>query len=386
MRITFMLLDAFTIDGTVRSTFTLAGELARRHDVEIISVLREADEPALALSGRVRLRSLVDLRTEGRSRWPVGTRAARLKDAPSTLVHPQERCYDHFSAWTDDRITRALRRLRSDVLVTTRAGLNLAAAQLAPRRTVTIGQEHLQLGMHRPGILSEIEHWYPRLDAVTTLTAADREDYRRLLPDGSCPVYAIGNGLPDRLFPLSRQENRVIVAAGRLVWLKGYDLLIDAFVEVAEKHPEWRLRIYGKGPRLDALRERVTRLGLFNNVLLMDATGDMEGEMAKASILALPSRSEGFGMTIVEAFACGLPVVAFDCRRGPREIITDGHDGLLVPPEDTAALAEALIRLIDDEELRRRMAGNARTTARAHRVGEVATHWERMLTELRSAR
>ncbi|MFD0685361.1 glycosyltransferase family 4 protein [Actinomadura fibrosa] len=380
MKITFMLLDAFTIDGTVRGTFTLAGELARRHEVEIVSVLREADAPALPLSPRVRLRSLVDLRTG--PRWPFGDRAARLMKEPSRLVHPQERCYEYFSALTDERLLRALRRLRTDVLITTRAGLNLAAAQHAPRRTIRIAQEHLQLRVHESGILAEIERWYPTLDAVTTLTVADRAEYMRLLPDGSCPVLTIGNGLPDRLYPHSRQENRIVMAAGRLVWTKGYDLLIDAFAEVAGKHPDWRLRIYGQGPRRDALLARVTRLGLYNNVLIMDSTDDVEGEMAKASILAVPSRGEGFGMTIIEAFACGLPVVAFDCPHGPREIITDGHDGLLVPPENPAALAETLIRLIDDEELRHRMATNARTTAKNHRIPEIADHWENLLTTL----
>ncbi|WP_131737855.1 glycosyltransferase family 4 protein [Actinomadura roseirufa] len=389
MKITFMLLDAFTVDGTVRSTFTLAGELARRHEVEIVSVLRDAERPALPLSARVRLRSLVDRRAGGSGRgapgWPFGGRAARLLDEPSALVPARERCYDRFSAWTDERITRALRRLRADVLVTTRAGLNLLAARHAPRRVLRIGQEHLRLGLNDPGVLAEIERGYSGLDALTTSTAADRRDYLRRLPGGT-PVYAIGNGLAGGLYPRSRQDNRVVVAAGRLVRLKGHDLLLEAFTKVVEKHPDWRLRIYGAGPRRDALRSLATRLGLYNNVLLMNATGDLEGEIAKASVLALPSRGEGFGMTIIEAFACGVPVVAFDCPLGPRELVTDGHDGFLVPPEEPAALAEALIRLIDDEELRLRMAANARESASRHGIADIADAWESMLAEVRLAR
>lgn len=106
---------------------------------------------------------------------------------------------------------------------------------------------------------------------------------------------------------------------------------------------------------------------------MLEPTDDMEGELAKASILAMSSRAEPFGMTIIEAFACGVPVVAFDCPRGPREIITDGVDGLLVPPEDVGALAETLIRLIDDEELRRTMSANAR----ARRSGSTSPWWRR---------
>ncbi|MFV2175187.1 glycosyltransferase family 4 protein [Actinomadura sp. LOL_016] len=381
MRIVFMLLDAAALDGTVRSTFTLAGELARRHDVEVLSVLRTTDAPAFPLPDRVRLDHLVDARDDARLARLRQGRARRLLDRPSVLVHPEERSYRFFSALTDERIPRALRRLRADVLVTTRAGLNIAAARFAPSRVTRVGQEHLHLGIHEPGILAEIERWYPRLDAVTTLTAADRENYENLIPD--LRVRTLRNGLPDRVYPRSRQENKVVVAAGRLTWIKGYDLLIKAFARVAEKHPEWTLRVHGKGERLERLRRQVTRLGLYNNVMLMGPSDDIEGEFAKASILAVPSRAEAFGMTIVEGFACGLPAVAFDCPRGPREIITAGHDGLLVPPEDPRALGDALVRLIDDEPLRHRMAAAAPDTARRYAVATVAADWEAFLGDLR---
>ncbi|MFD0904046.1 glycosyltransferase [Actinomadura sediminis] len=374
-------MDAAALDGTVRSTFTLAGELARTHDVEIVSVLRTADSPAFPLPDPVRLQHLVDVRDDARPARLRPGRARRLHEAPSTLVHPEERSYRFYSALTDERIPRAMRRLRADVLVTTRAGLNIAAARFAPPHVTRIGQEHLHLGIHEPGIRAEIERWYPKLDAVTTLTETDRDDYERLIP--GTPVRTLRNGLPDRVYPRSRQENKVVAAAGRLAWIKGHDLLITAFARVAEKHPEWTLRIYGKGDRGERLRRHATRLGLYNNVMLMGPSDDIEGEFAKASILAVPSRAEAFGMAIVEGFACGLPAVAFDCPRGPREIITHGHDGLLVPPEDPAALGDALVRLIDDERLRRRMAAAAPGTARRHSVRSVAAGWEDLLASLR---
>ncbi|TDD81998.1 glycosyltransferase family 4 protein [Actinomadura darangshiensis] len=385
MKITFLLLEAFPVDGTVRSTFTLADELSRRHDVELVTVRRTTDRPVLPLSDRVGLRSLVDVRPDAKVPWPHAARAERLTAEPSAIVHPEERSYGKYSAWTDERLTRFLRRLRTDVLVTTRAGLNLMAARLAPRGVVVVGQEHLQLGINDSGILGEIEEWYPRLDALTCLTSADTADYEQRLPAGSCPVHTIGNGLPTRVYPRSRQENKVVVAAGRIVWIKGYDLLIDAFARVVEKHPEWRLRIHGDGPRREELRRKVTRLGLYNNVRMLEPTEDMEGELAKASVLAVSSRAESFGMTIIEGFACGLPAVAFDCPRGPREIITDGVDGLLVPPEDAGAFAETLIRLIDDAELRNRMAANAVASAERFDISVVAAKWERMLTSLSTA-
>lgn len=121
---------------------------------------------------------------------------------------------------------------------------------------------------------------------------------------------------------------------------------------------------------------------LHNNVTFMGPTGDIEGELAKASIHAVSSRFEGFGMTIIEAFACGVPVVSFDCPRGPREIITPGHDGLLVPPDDVDALAAGLLQMIDDEEGRRRMAENALRTAGNYDISTIVGRWERSFAEL----
>ncbi|GAA3443016.1 glycosyltransferase family 4 protein [Planomonospora venezuelensis] len=382
MKISFLILNAYGMGGTIRATFDLATELSARHDVEVVSVFQHADRPFLPLGAKVRLRSLVDLREGARVRWPYTKRAERLGGEPSALIHPEERAYASFSAWSDEVLRRELRRLRTDVLVTTRAGLNIMAARFARRRVVTIAQEHLHFEAHRPGLFEEIRRWYPKLDAVVTLTEADERDYRGMLDRTRTEVFTIGNGLAGGARPLSRQENRIVLAAGRLVPVKGYDRLLKAFARVVEVRPDWRLRIYGEGRVSDKLVRLAVKLRLHNNVVFMGPTGDIEGELAKASIHAVSSRFEGFGMTIIEAFACGVPVVSFDCPRGPREIITPGHDGLLVPPDDVDALAEGLLKMIDDEEGRRRMAANALETARDYDISAIAGRWEDALTEL----
>ncbi|GAA3424006.1 glycosyltransferase family 4 protein [Streptosporangium sandarakinum] len=382
MKISFLILNAYGMGGTIRATFDLATELSLRHDVEVISVFQHVDRPFLRLGPRVRLRSLVDLREGARVRWPYTKRAERLSGQESALIHPEERAYASFSAWSDDVLRRELRRLRTDVLITTRAGLNIMAARFARRKVVTIAQEHLHFEAHKPGIFQEIREWYPNLDAVITLTEADERDYRAMLGGGRTRVITIGNGLPATPRPRSRQENRIVLAAGRLVPVKGYDRLLKAFAQVVQKRPDWKLRIYGEGRSGDKLVRQSVKLRLHNNVTFMGPTEDIEGELAKASIHAVSSRFEGFGMTIIEAFSCGVPVVSFDCPRGPREIITSGHDGLLVPADDVDALAEGLLRMIDDEEGRHRMARNALETAARYDMSVVAERWERAFAEL----
>lgn len=381
MKISILIMNAYGMGGTVRATANLADELARRHDVEVVSVFRHRDRPFLPFSKDVTLTSLVDLRKQGKKWWRFGF-ASRL-DKPSKLFHPEERAYNNFNAESDRALKRYLSELDTDVLVTTRAGLNIAAAKLARDGVTLIGQEHLHFGAHKPGILEEIRAWYPKLDAVVTLTDADHAEYARMLEKHPTLVYTIGNGLPDIPRPQSRLENRVVVAAGRLVKVKGYDRLLDAFAKVVEKHPEWKLRIYGSGTHADRLSRQARRLGLHNNVAFMGPTTDIEGELAKASLHVITSRFEGFGMTIVEALAAGVPVVSFDCPQGPREIITSGHDGLLVPDGDIDAFADAMLSLINDPEEMRRLAENGWETARRYRIGEVAARWEEMLANLR---
>ncbi|MCO5974420.1 glycosyltransferase family 4 protein [Actinoallomurus soli] len=380
MKISILIMNAYGMGGTIRATFNLADELSRRHEVEIVSVFQHKDRPFFPLSDRVRLSSLVDLRPDARKWWKFGV-ASRLKK-PSTLLHPEERAYDNFSAESDRALTRYLADLRTDVLVTTRAGLNIAAARLARDGVTLIGQEHLHFGAHKPGILAEIRDSYQRLDAIVTLTDADHAEYARMLDGAPTRVYTIGNGLPAGPRPQSRLDNRVVIAAGRLVRVKGYDRLLDAFAKVVEKRPDWKLRVYGQGTQADKLSRRARRLGLHNNVAFMGPTNDIEGELAKASIHVITSRFEGFGMTIVEAFAAGVPVVSFDCPQGPREIITSGENGVLVPDGDIDAFADALLSLMDDPEKMRRLAENGRRTATRYDISEVAGRWDEMLAEL----
>jgi glycosyltransferase involved in cell wall biosynthesis len=384
MKISLLIMNAYGMGGTVRATANLAEELARTHHVEIVSVLRHRDTPFLPLSRRVGLSTLVDLRPAAVNRWQRarGSGRRRRLSRPSMLTHPQERAFSAFSAETDLALRRYLRRPETDVLVTTRPVLNILSARFAPAGVLRIGQEHLHFGAHKPGLLDEIRTWYPRLDALVTLTEADRTDYHAMLAATGTQVHAIGNGLPAGPHPRSPLTGKVVLAAGRLVPVKGYDRLLEAFAKVVEKRPDWTLRIYGDGIRRAALTARATELGLDGNVTFMGATGDIDGALAGASIHVVTSRFEGFGMTIVEAFACGVPVVSFDCPRGPREIITSGEDGLLVPDGDLDAFADALLSLIDDPDGLARMARGAHRSAARYDIAAVAGRWERLLTGL----
>ena len=373
----FLLEHAWGIGGTIRTTFNLAGHLAERAPVRILSSRRSRDEPYLEFPAGVQVATLDD-RT--RRRGPVERVLAAL---PSLLVHPYDYTYPRVSLWTDLRLIRALRSMRDgDVFVGTRPAFNLVAARLAPPGVVTVGVENMHFHSHRPLLRREIEREYPRLGALVVLTDDDALDYREVLDAAPTRVARIPNALPALGGGVSSLDSRVVVAAGRLTGQKGFDLLIRAWARVAPERPGWELRIFGDGHHREELEALVVELGLESSVSLMGATTAIGEEFARASLFALSSRFEGFGMVLVEAMSKGLPVVSFDCPRGPAEIIEDGVDGLLVPNGDVEALAGAIVSLTGDPERLRAMAAAGLEKSQRYEIGPIGERWDALLAEL----
>ncbi|MGI8329107.1 glycosyltransferase [Actinomadura scrupuli] len=177
-------------------------------------------------------------------------------------------------------------------------------------------------------------------------------------------------------------EEPVVTCVGRLSHEKGVDLALEAWARVSPRHPGWRLRVYGSGPHEARLRRLARSWEISGTVEFHGTTGDIETALAGSSIFALPSRAEGFPMSVLEAMAYGLPTVAFDCAPGVRELLTDGHDGLLVWPGDTVGFATALDRLIGDEGLRRELGGHARVSVRRFDPEPVLDRWEHLFSLL----
>jgi glycosyltransferase involved in cell wall biosynthesis len=384
--VVILLMSAWGMGGTIRAAHTLAGYLAQRgHRVELVSVFRVRHEPFFgSFPDGVEVSALDDRRERAA---PLAARPVRalLRRLPSVLVHPVERS-QHWNLWVDVQLVRRLRR-RSGVLITTRPSLNLIAADLSPPGLVTIGLEQVNLDAWRPRLQAAMARYYPRLDALVTLTEQDRRAYAELLR-GQGPTrieripntaHALGGPAPDLAAP-------VVVAAGRLTLQKGFDLLIEAFAEVAAAHGDWRLRIFGSGELAGELEAMIAGRGLGGSVELAGATNELGAEMAKASIFALSSRREGFPLALLEAMSKGLAVVSFDCPTGPADVIDDHANGILVPHGDARAFAAALRELIEDEPLRRRLAAAAAVTAREYRIDVVGRRWEALIAELTAIR
>ena len=225
---------------------------------------------------------------------------------------------------------------------------------------------------------------YPQAKRLTVLTE-DAAPYFSGLMDGRVRVMPNPIANAARLAQDEREtkdrQGRVLLAMGRLSYEKGFDLLLEAFALIAKRQSAWRLQICGEGELRFQLEQSASTLGLAGRINFCGFTKQPFEVMRRADLFVVPSRCEGFSNVLVEAMACGLPVVSFDCPSGPRHIVRDGIDGVLVQAEDVNALAATLERLMGDEVERRRLAANASQIVERFGIERVMNSWEQLLAE-----
>lgn len=217
-----------------------------------------------------------------------------------------------------------------------------------------------------------------RLDRFVVLTHEDAVCWKELpnvqvIPDPlSLPV--------GERSPLTAKR---VVAVGRYTYQKGFDLLLQAWAKVHGMHPDWQLHVYGAGNR-QAYEELRDELDIDASCCqLHGATPDIRREYLQSSIFVFSSRFEGFGMVLLEAMSCGLPVVSFDCPCGPKDIIDDGHDGILVPTGNVDLLACQLGQLIEAPERRQALGVAAQKKASQFTMEQLALEWQKLFERLK---
>lgn len=217
-------------------------------------------------------------------------------------------------------------------------------------------------------------------DSFVVLTDEDKESWRNM-PN----IEVIPNPtsfLPEEYSDVTAKR---VMAAGRYTHQKGFEYLIDIWGEVAEKYPDWKLSIFGDGRKKKLLEDRIKKLKLYNSVELLPITSNIQKEMMDSSVYALTSRYEGLPLVLIEAMACGLPVIAFACKCGPRDVIKDGEDGFLIGFKNKKTFAEKLSLLIENEELRIRMGKAARNNIQRFDSKIIMPKWESLFKRLLSA-
>lgn len=289
------------------------------------------------------------------------------------------------------RLTKELMRIRPDITVSLlRREINFLSKINDGSRKV--GELHVNRRNYRNFDVSDsnfVKDLFARFwmsNLVAHLRGLDRfvvltEEDRRAWPEIE-HVVSIPNALP--FFPSEKSPltARRVIAVGRYEKQKGFDLLIQAWAKVEKACPDWTLEVFGSGERAD-YEALIGKLGIDRSRCRLNGpTNQIQNEYLRSSVFAFSSRFEGFGMALVEAMACGLAAVSFDCSCGPKDIINDREDGLLVENGDVNAFSQALITLIQDKSLRERLAGNARQNVQRFRIEEIANRWKSLFDQL----
>ena len=394
-RLAIMLPRADGHDGVPRTVINLANHLVEYFDVQIIGLLRGRNQPMFEIDPRIDVQHVMDLRPygpDGQRRDleqggvdehgnPVTRQIIFARQQPSAIAPLDRR---HWAS-SDERLIQAIQRSQADVVIGTTPALNRFAGRFAPRGAAKIGQDHLNFPTRtrNPAQREFIRTTIEALDVFVPLTRADARDYRALLGDTTTQITTIPNALS---WPAARRRpplvDKVVVAAGRLEPQKAFDRLIEAYAPLTVSRPDWRLDIYGAGSAQPALKSLIEDLGVDSHITLRGYSRDLPAALAQSSIYALSSKFEGFPMVLLEAMSVGLPMVAYDCPRGPAETIRDGVNGRLIPNGDQPAFTAALDQLMDSRRLRQRMGAASLADASGYAVPNIVERWMKLLARL----
>jgi glycosyltransferase involved in cell wall biosynthesis len=330
----------------------------------------------------------LERRREGAAGLPALTRLAMAAIEGVRRVRGFVRTY-FFAEWLALRSER-VRRLR-ERLAATRPRMVLSFLGATNVRTLLaargLGLKVVISERNDPAIQRLDAPWerlrtliYPEADLVTANSTGALHAMSRYVPPGK--LRQVANPLVIPPCPEGVERRRRFISVARLVRQKGYDLLLDAFARVAPQAPDWALDIVGDGPLRAELERRAERLGIAAQVVFRGYQSDPFPLLYGASVFVLASRFEGMPNAMLEAMGCALAVVVTDASPGPLELIRDGDTGLVSPAGDASALADAMLRLVEDGALRERLARAARAEAARMALPRVAGRWEVLFREL----
>jgi glycosyltransferase involved in cell wall biosynthesis len=349
------ILPGLSAGGSEHVVSFVANRLSRSgFDVSILSFESSGSKPYYPIDDRIRIEYL-DV--------PIGKRGPL--GVFSDIARRVNRLRKIFSAQRPDIVISLL--TRSNVIAVLAAtGLDIPV--IVSERNNPVRQ--------RPGVVWRAlrRFAYARAFGLITMTRGALDCFPEIMrPRG----WVIPNMADYQNFkPRFGNKIKVMTAVGRLVDQKGFDLLIQSWAQIADRHPDWHLRIWGEGPDRPALEDLAQRLGVAQSVEMPGVSSAPGRWIEEADAFVLSSRFEGWGLVLGEAMAAGLPCISFDCPFGPADMITDQYDGLLIEEGNIKKMAEALSRLMADETLRKELGTNATAAAERFSPDYIGGLWE----------
>lgn len=356
MKIAFVCRTLNACGGIERATTLLANTLSRRgHRVYIISWLGSDGVPFFDIDSQIEVHYLAP----GQDQTLTGLRSIRR----FVLLR------------------RLYRKIKPDAIIISGLYNSIVNVPAALGFNI-ISWEHFDIKRQHHSIVTRFSRWLSAHFSkyVVTPTIHDAGEYKRIYKAKA--TRAIPNALTLKVASPSSLQNKVVLSVGRLVRVKGYDLLLDAWSKF--DHPDWTLRIVASGKLSQKLQTQVKEKQI-KQVEFVPNTPHIIEHYQQSAIYALSSRSENFPLVLLEAMYMGLPCVSFDCGPGPREIIRHEESGLIVPPRDTTAMAQALQTLMIQPELRAQMGKAGRHLSQQYQMDHIVPQWEILLAEMQTS-
>lgn len=348
--------DVTNSGGTEKVAITIANELNKMDEfnVSFVSLVEKDPEPFFHVDESIPRHTIYDHVVRGITHLPGIIRRTR----------------------------KLMKKYDVDVLIDIDGILEMyTVAATARLKTKVISWEHYNFYQHpivpyRKYTRKIAARWAA---TIITLTDEDKGYYESNLKC-RCPIKRIYNPV---IWPETKAEynieSKTIISAGRLTYQKGFDILADTADLFIKKYPDWKWLILGTGEDEKMLKERIKEKGMDNQVILRGEVDNMEDYYSKASMYVMTSRFEGLPMTLLETKPYKLPLVSFNCKTGPSELIEDGVNGFLVEEGDNQGLADAIETLINDKTLRKQFSDNAQNGVGRFELEPIVKEWVNVL-------
>lgn len=372
MKIVYLYTALTTIGGADRIVTQKMNYLAENlgHDVYVITDTQRGRTPIFPLSTKV---THIDVAVDFGSQY--------VHQLPFRFIY-----YQILMKKYKIKINEYLNKIKPDIVIST-LGRDMDFLTSLTDGSKKIGESHIakpymrnfHLMEAKGGIYKYIAKYWRRkqekairkLDAFVVLTHEDAQSWNEVRKS-----IVIPNMMTIETDIVSSCKGKTIISVGRYSEQKGYDLLIESWKIVAQKHPDWCINIYGEGELKDSLQQQINTANLQQQIKLCQPVTNITKKYLESTFYVMSSRFEGFGLVLMEAMNCGLPCVSFDCPYGPSGIIRHQEDGLLVDNGNIHALAESICYMIENQEKRIEMGKKAKENIQRYSRGSIMAQWE----------
>lgn len=359
-KVTFLVTNIYKCGGVQRVVSTIANKLSclSKYEISIISVFKTDNKPYFYLNDNITIRNLYN--------EPFSIRRGFIRILK--------------------KLRRTLNIYEDDVLIFSGMGYGsiIKLATIGIKKIKIIGWEHQSFSF---GKILGLE-WIGKriaakyMNAIVVLTKYDYLSYREGIKKIKC-IKQIYNPISDDNKGLNyNTSSKYIISCGSLVSQKGFDIAVDVAKNVFEKYPDWQWHIYGDGDQRGIIENKIYENNLQNNLILKGYCKNINDKYGSYSMYVMTSRHEGFPMVLLEAKANKLPIVSFDCKCGPNEIVNNNINGYLVSCFDYEEMSKRIIDLIEDKEKRNEFSINSSIGLKNLKVEKIVSEWDKLISSI----